>query len=103
MGSPFAGAGFGRADASMVRPSNMFYPGMAAEIGLIGAAGVFGAMLYPMVAEFGAPSENRCTFRPTTHSADGFAVLVGVFIWLFFEFDVVRVSATNGTVHVFRQ
>ena len=60
VGSPFAGVGFGAADGSMmVRPSNMFYPGMAAEIGLIGAAGVFGAMLYPMVVESLARPQQR--------------------------------------------
>ena len=95
---PFWGQGFGAADKTIsFHPQNLFYPGIFAELGLIGFLGCMiilgtpaGLILRNRKKLFEALSGNDILlFR--------FAVSVyfGYAGWLFAEFDILRVSASN--------
>lgn len=96
--SSFFGAGFGAADGpTQIHPTNMFYPFMVFEIGLVGAAGLFVAMIYPLTMVLWRQFSPSKVQRAPADLLQQFAspMLVGLLVWLLFEFDVVRVSATN--------
>ena len=94
--SPFAGLGFGSADKNFpVKPSNIFYLAMLAEIGLFGFLGALMVLAYP------AKHVILCLFKPDVLNDAPFLimlstpVLAGFVPYLMFEFDVLRVSVNN--------
>lgn len=94
--SPFAGLGFGAADHKFpISPSNIFYFGVLAEIGLFGFLGALIILAYP------AKYVLSCFFNPSgIHDAPflfafSASVLAGFVPYLMFEFDVLRVSVNN--------
>ena len=94
--SPIGGLGFGAADHNFpVVPSNIFYFGVLAEIGLFGFLGALLILAYP--AKYVVPY----LFKPNGFNDASFlftfsiSVLTGFVPYLMFEFDVLRVSANN--------
>jgi hypothetical protein len=94
--SPFQGLGFGSADNQFpVRPSNIFYFGLLAEIGLFGFLGALIILAYP------AKYVVLCLFKPIlSHDAPflfmfSASVFAGFVPYLMCEFDVLRVSVNN--------
>ena len=94
--SPFAGLGFGAADHKFpIGPSNIFYLGVLAEIGLYGFLGALMILAYP------AKYVLSCFFNPSgVHDAPflfafSASVLAGFVPYLMLEFDVLRVSVNN--------
>jgi hypothetical protein len=94
--SPFQGFGFGSADNRFpVYPSNIFYFGLLAEIGLFGFLGALIILAYP------AKYVVLYLFKPIfPHDAPflfmfSVSVLAGFVPYLMFEFDVLRVSVNH--------
>jgi hypothetical protein len=94
--SPFQGLGFGSADNQFpVNPSNIFYFGLPAEIGLFGFLGALIILAYP------AKYVVLYLFKPVfPHDAPflfmfSVSVLAGFVPYLMFEFDVLRVSVNH--------
>lgn len=94
--SPFQGLGFGSADNQFpVRPSNIFYFGLLAEIGLAGFLGALIILAYP------AKYVVSYLFKPVFPQDAPFlfmfsaSVLAGFVPYLMFEFDVLRVSVNH--------
>jgi hypothetical protein len=94
--SPFAGLGFGAADHKFpISPSNIFYFGVLAEIGLFGFIGALIILAYP------AKYVLSCVFNPSGIYDAPFlfafsaSVLAGFVPYLMLEFDVLRVSVNN--------
>jgi len=94
--SPFQGLGFGSADNQFpVSPSNIFYFGLLAEIGLFGFLGALIILAYP------AKYVVSYLFKPVfPHDAPflfmfSASVLAGFVPYLMFEFDVLRVSVNH--------
>jgi len=94
--SPFQGLGFGSADNQFpVIPSNIFYFGLLAEIGLFGFLGALIILAYP------AKYVVSYLFKPVfPHDAPflfmfSASVLAGFVPYLMFEFDVLRVSVNH--------
>ena len=94
--SPFQGLGFGSADNQFpVSPSNIFYFGLLAEIGLFGFLGALIILAYP------AKYVVSYIFKPVlSHDAPflfmfSVSVLAGFVPYLMFEFDVLRVSVNH--------
>jgi hypothetical protein len=94
--SPFQGLGFGSADNQFpVRPSNIFYFGLLAEIGLAGFLGALIILAYP------AKYVVSYLFKPVFPQDAPFlfmfsaSVLAGFVPYLMVEFDVLRVSVNH--------
>ena len=94
--SPFQGLGFGSADNQFpVNPSNIFYFGLLAEIGLFGFLGAL------IILGFPAKYVVSYLFKPIfPHDAPflfmfSVSVLAGFVPYLMFEFDVLRVSVNH--------
>ena len=97
--SPFVGLGFGAADNSFpVIPSNLFFPSIVAEIGVVGALGAFGICLLPVIQVFFnvmKSGNRRSFFCDDELSLFCLTYLGGSVVWLSAEFDIFRVSASN--------
>ena len=98
--NPLRGLGFGAADKNFpVNPSNMFYFSLPLEIGLLGSIGVFLICWKPVLVFF----KRNIVFRKIKSSDLTFngievvalSLLVGFLPYLFFEFNILRVSAAN--------
>ena len=94
--SPFQGLGFGAADNQFpVNPSNIFYFGLLAEIGLFGFLGALIILACP------AQYVVSYLFKPILSQDAPFlfmflaSVLAGSVPYLMFEFDVLCVSVNN--------
>ena len=99
LGSPIVGNGFGFADRGIdFHPSNIFYTALLTEIGAWGTLGCLLAILYPVVKQgivwLSQSSLVPINFEPPVHSWAP-CILFGFTPYLFFEFNVLRVSATN--------
>ena len=97
--SPFVGRGFGFADSTTeIYPTNLFYPSLLLEIGIIGFGGVFILMILPLILGFWR-GFNRKTlnFLSGEHFSVcvSYTILSSFFVYLFFEFNVIRVSAAH--------
>lgn len=94
--SPLRGMGFGAADNKFpIYPSNIFYFGLLAEIGIFGLLGALLIMAYPI--KLGFASSQKLTLlkeMPLLVAFSG-AVMIGFVPYLLFEFDVLRVSVNN--------
>jgi O-antigen ligase len=96
LASPFIGQGFGFVDSgSTSAPSNLFYFGLLSEIGIVGFLGAMGFLSYPLLLYFGLLGKNaekgseKQYFFLIVFSV---SVLLGLFVYLLFEFSVLRVS-----------
>lgn len=96
--SPFRGSGFGAADYGLaVEPTNLFYFGLLAEVGVFGAIGAILLMLYPLVILTLKRIKGMDQFSLDNNKFSIWAtcILAGFVPYLMFEFNVYRVSATN--------
>ena len=99
LSDPFIGYGFGEAGKTIpVKPSNLFYFILPLEIGIFGLIGAIVLMLEPIITRFQQVDQKFSkvlTGRPSPMHGFTFSCLLGLPIWLVFEFDIFRISATN--------
>ena len=96
--SPFIGSGFGAADYGLaVNPSNLFYFGILAEIGIFGAVGVVLLMFYPLFLQFSRRIQGLQSLDINNNQFYlwGTCIHAGFVPYLIFEFNVFRVSSAN--------
>lgn len=96
--SPFRGSGFGAADFGLgVQPTNLFYFGMLAEVGVFGTLGALLFLFYPLYLIFlqRIKGLSLCNANNSQFSIWATCILAGFIPYLLFEFNVLRVSASN--------
>ena len=97
--SKFIGLGFGAADNNFpTYPSNVFYPAILVEIGLLGSLGVFGIIgmaLYSALKRMILMKRFSILSSSSHLSVFSMCVLAGFVPYLMFEFNIFRVSAIN--------
>ena len=97
--SPFIGIGFGAADRTMeIWPSNMLYFALPVEIGIIGYIGALSFMYLPIIyrLKYMIKIKSLTILREKCYLSAFSVVLVSAFFpYLFFEFNILRVSAEN--------
>ena len=92
--SPLSGYGFGAiGEGFFIYPNNLFYPALAAEIGVIGAIGGAIILFYPAVQLFLKTIVTKLSQRsPDTLTSVYCSFMIGFPLYQFFEFNVLRVS-----------
>jgi hypothetical protein len=102
--SPIIGKGFGFADRGVsFQPSNIFYSALLMEIGILGTFGVLLALLHPLAKKsFGWLLQNTLGALKSVPPIKSWSlcILFGFIPYLIFEFNVLRVSATNQLLMV---
>lgn len=94
--SPFVGTGFGSVDNQFVIvPSNIFYFGLLAEIGIFGFLGALVILTYPIRLAIGPKTKACRSVKCNLLVALSFSSCAGFLPYLMFEFDVFRVSVNN--------
>lgn len=94
--SPLMGLGFGAADDQFpIYPSNIFYMGLLAEVGIFGFLGVLFILAYPIKYFVVLPFKLIIPRDAPLLVMCSAAVLAGFVPYLMFEFDVLRVSVNN--------
>lgn len=99
LSSPLIGQGFGFSDSGRSNaPTNIFFLGLLSEIGIVGFVGAIWFASYPICLFLGSIRKNAINFSEE-HTAFlvglSVSVLIGFFVYLFFEFGVLRVSVYN--------
>ena len=97
--NPWTGVGFGDlSNLDNIKPKNIFYLGIALEVGVIGAIAIVYFMFSPIVSCFRFLNVvgRRYQYAHMSHlEIISVCVLVGFIPYLCFEFNVLRVSAVN--------
>ena len=96
--SLLSGTGFGSADNNFpIKPSNILYAGLLVEVGLFGLLGFIGFLSVNLQIFWSYFGGHGSLKKPSSHVLGTFSIMVfAAFIpYLFFEFDVLRVSAGN--------
>ena len=98
--NPIIGVGFGEADRNFpVHPSNIFYASLALELGIFGFVGGLCFIGFPVFSYLKKHSAHRFEQSLYLHFPTiqiiSLLICLSWFLYLFFEFNILRVSAYN--------
>lgn len=96
LANPVQGMGFGAMDKiTHINPTNIFYFGIFAEIGIVGFLGALSLIMLPILKGVRFKKQILVGKNKNLSFLFGFCLIFALMPYLFFEFNIIRVSLLN--------